>query len=335
MVQGHKRNMSSDSADSCDDSDLDTDLELENEDTDNCSPGPGTVGDTNGALAEVEVLRNGSLTERTKLVAREVGRLVALSEDLEATRKEADALTEQSGCNLDRLLARQSNTKTCSETTGAGFGPCREATADSDAVLQSEFVRPNGSVCVAALISLRERLQEGARVHSQRIAELDSKFEDPSKPERPAVTRQKGMPTGPAQGLPSNRPVPTSKALSPEWALSKFQAVDCVDKQLEDGPARLRAMGLSMSAKEASHRVQVAQQLHGAMPQGVSARLARWMEVARGVSMHVPMLGKSRYYRRILYQRCTDSQIWNIVIPHILTKNITTANPLLRRALFL
>lgn len=46
-----------------------------------------------------------------------------------------------------------------------------------------------------------------------------------------------------------------------------------------------------MTAKEASHRVRVVQQLHGKPLQESNARLARWTEVAKGIQRRVPMLG--------------------------------------------
>ncbi|KAH9929249.1 uncharacterized protein B0H18DRAFT_874117 [Fomitopsis serialis] len=150
--------------------------------------------------------------ERTKIAAHEVGRLVALSEDLESTKEEFSA----------------SEPKVPEpETQEAGRPP----------ILQSEFVSQKRDVSIASLLALRTRHQEGTEVRSQRVVKVDSKFE----------------------------------ATAP--------------------PARTKTPSRGLSAKEASHRVRVLQQLHGGLPRTTSSRTMRWTEVLKGVSQRVPVTG--------------------------------------------
>lgn len=249
---------------------------------------------------------SGSLSERVTVAAYETGRLLALSEDYEATVGEVEKFKGERGIeDLLPLTASGSESKIvqaredqCAMPPGKRTAWPKTLTAgeesplDSDSpVLRSAFISASGEVSIRLLVALREKHQEGARVRSQRIVQVDQKFNSTDA-------------TASAQ--------PSCNPLDSTWALRQWQEVE--RNTDSDGGAPAAVHGTSghanlacpgetvstprskvpkgnMTAKEASHRVRVVQQLHGKPLQESNARLARWTEVAKGIQRRVPMLG--------------------------------------------
>ncbi|KAH9919884.1 uncharacterized protein B0H18DRAFT_1122200 [Fomitopsis serialis] len=302
----------------------DSDSDLSDEDFDESSDDDSNAGEDNS-----DTLQDGSISERTEIAAAEVGRLVALSEDLEATREEIESLQVPSGARLNQPLGAASakDVKPLTKTgtmhrLNARHDPKDEQseTGTAGPILQSEFVgSTTGDVSIASLLALRTRHQEGTKVRSQRIVQIDSKFHAREKTNAthepstwdgatPAVSQMAGT-------LSGARAAKESVVLDSEWALKKYndsemaETTKTVVKTLPSSTSKgmstsKKAIGVTM--KEATHRVRVLQQLQGATPRAISTRTMCWTEVLKGVSCKVPLT----------------------VVPNVLGRNISTANPL-------
>ena len=299
-----------------DDSHLDTtdsESDLEEEDLSDEDFGPTWAdhGPSNPAASP----DNGTLSEQTKTAAYKVGHLVALSEDLEST---TTALKELKGSHhtVDHLLIL---TQPAANPPQADIPEDHLGIDTTTPNLSSAFVSSN-KVVVGALLTLRTRHQEGARVRSQRIFKLDPKFL--SQPTEKTVQEERTVAPSQQADTKVHSRGPESAPLDQMWALSKVRdpsdngQSSGLKQKLTIGDKTRRDQAGMPTMKEMSHRVRIAQHLHGNVPQDSSARLARWTEVLRGVQQRVPMLGELATFLLVLYTRRSHHEPANI--PHII-----------------